>query len=124
MDSMISSLKSQFNDDSKLSFVFYLLHPKNMVSLGKDEFVSQVANVGERYEIEIFKSEVDTWYEMWYSPYREVPSSTSYGNDLQSLPPHLPQVIYPGIRKAVHFALVLPTTACSIERSFSTLRRV
>ena len=124
MDSMISSLKSRFNDDSKLSFVFHLLHPKNMVSLGKDEFVSQVAKVGERYEIENLKSEVDTWYEMWCSPHREVPSPTSYGNDLQSLLPHVPQVIYPGIRKAVHIALALPTTTCSIERIFSTLRRV
>ena len=75
-----------------------------MVSLGKDEFVFQVAKVGERYEIENFKSEVDTWYEMWCSPHREVPFSTSYGNDLQSLMPHLPQVIYPGIRKEMGIA--------------------
>ena len=34
VDSIISSLKSRFrfNDDSKLYFVFHLLHPKNMVN--------------------------------------------------------------------------------------------
>lgn len=116
LDSLITSLKSRFSEDSSIGFSLSRLHPKitrNNVFLKSD----QIKNITEKYGLENFEAEYTTWVATW--KIKEVSENVDFSellsNDCE---------FYPSIQKGLKIFLTLPPTSCSIERSFSTLRRV
>ncbi|KAG0429471.1 hypothetical protein HPB47_023613 [Ixodes persulcatus] len=83
-----------------------------------NEFVAPAEEVQNFYCIDNFKEESASWYEMWRNKTGDF-SSLSHPELLLRA-----QTFYPAVAKAVEVALTLPVTTCTIERSFSTLRRV
>ena len=73
------------------------------------------------YKLDNFVLEAITWYDMWKN--MNPPKPISPDLTLEELTiNHCP--VYPAIRHALLIALTLPSTTCTVERSFSTLRRV
>lgn len=121
LDSVNSSLEARFSDDNIPAFSLQFLHPSNMFKTSFGDFKSNVENFYEFYELENVGNEIELWHELWKS-------KTLKSDDLQKL--ELSEVIqeandfFPSIKLALNIAMALPCTTCTIERSFSTLRRV
>ena len=73
------------------------------------------------YELDNFVLEAITWYDMWKNTNPPIPISPDLTLEELTIN-HCP--FYPAIRHALLIALTLPSTTCTVERSFSTLRRV
>lgn len=65
-----------------------------------------------------FLTEATTWYEMWNNGTKPL-DSIEYLDLIE-----MSKDFYPAVADAIKIGATLPTTTCSIERSFSTLRRV
>lgn len=76
----------------------------------------------EVYEIDNFTAECDTWFDLWQNRQQQETAYALADMDLISVLDHTK--FFPAIAHALHLALALPATTCTIERSFSTLRRV
>ena len=125
LDSIISSLDVRFADQNKPAYSLMTIHPIQMLKLTKELFMVQARQVNEFYDIDNFLEQSSTWYDLWYN--RQHQQSESYTDvlkmDLTDVLDHHTQ-LFPGIQQALQIALALPATTCTIERSFSTLRRV
>ena len=114
LDSLISSLQSRFSDDTTTAFSISHLHPLNISKLNPEI----IRNIQEKYSIENFEAECHMWINMWKN-------KATVSNDIDFF-----KILdkdcqfFPAISKALRIFLSLPPTTCSIERSFSTLRRV
>lgn len=117
LDSLISSLSDRFSDTNKSSFSLFQLHPANMKKLSAMKFSAIASNIQEMYGIDNFEAEAKSWFEIWKAktnadlniPYFDLLQETKF---------------FPAIRTAIIIGLTLPATTCTVERTFSTLRRV
>lgn len=105
------------------------LHPTQMLKITKNTFLSEAKQLQEMYDIDNLIAECDTWYDLWMNRQTIYQSTACEGQgdawsnmDLIKVLDHTN--FFPGIRHAINIALALPATTCTIERSFSTLRRV
>lgn len=89
-----------------------------MKSLSLVEFAVFADELQEFYSIENFKEESISWYEMWHNKTRDTSELTYSELLLQA------KTFFPAVAKAIEVALALPVTTCTVERSFSTMRRV
>ncbi|XP_050515812.1 uncharacterized protein LOC126890699 [Diabrotica virgifera virgifera] len=118
LDSLISSLKSRFSEDSNIAFSLSLLHP---IYIEKDILLNSkdIKNIAEKYSFENFEAEYSTWVSMW----KMKPVTMSENVEFMELLIKNCEY-YPAIAKTIKIFLSIPPTTCSVERSFSTLRRV
>lgn len=86
--------------------------------MSRFEFAVLAEELQVFYSIENFKEEGISWYEMWRNKTRDS-SEITYSELL-----HQANTFFPAVAKAVEVALALPVTTCTVERSFSTMRRV
>ena len=119
LDSILASLKTRFDDSKFVPNRLLILHPTRAVTLSREEFKAEAEQIDNIYKIENFCMEALTWYDMW-----------KHSNELENVKNRsLDEIIiryckfYPAVRHALLIALTLPST-CTVERSFSTLRRV
>ena len=71
----------------------------------------------EVYKVDNFKLASVIWFDFW--------AIQSFQNTINEFTDLLPRtVFYPAVREALLILITLPTTTCTLERSFSTLRRV
>lgn len=118
MDSLIQSLDRRFGDSNTPYFNIFALHPREMLSLERGEFKRMLAPVKEMYGIDNLVEEALAWYDVQK---QQEPLS----NDCRGMIELVSQTtLFPAVRQAILIALTLPATSCSVERSFSTLRRV
>ena len=92
-----------------------------MKSLTKPQFLKLAANIEQfygKYLLDNFISEATTWYETWAEDDMDT-SKVEYIELLEKS-----KRFHPGIFQAIKIGLTLPVTACTVERPFSTLRRV
>ena len=76
-----------------------------------------MSTVNEVYKIDNFKFDSVFWFDFW--------AIQSFQNTIHEFTDLLPKtVFYPAVREALLILITLPTTTCTVERSFSTLRRV
>ena len=120
LDSIISSLETRFCVENKPAFSLLVLHPFLMTKLERLAFKDQARAIAEYYAFDNFIEESETWYDIWKC-------KTSKGEKTETMT--LCEVLdetnfFPMIKMAFLTALALPVTTCTIERSFSTLRRV
>ncbi|KAH7980865.1 hypothetical protein HPB49_019733 [Dermacentor silvarum] len=88
-----------------------------MKHLSSVEFAALAKELQYFYGIDKFKEEAISWYEMWCNKTGD-PSEITYCALL-----HQAKTFFPGVAKAIEAALALPITTCTVERSFSTMRR-
>ncbi|KAH7946409.1 hypothetical protein HPB49_024549 [Dermacentor silvarum] len=89
-----------------------------MKHLSRVEFAALAEELQCFYGIDNFKEEAISWYEMWCNKTGDPPEIT-YCELL-----HQAKTFFPGVAKAIEVALALPVTTCTVECSFSTMRRV
>lgn len=116
LDSLISSIESRFCDANSAQFNLTLLHPSKLYKLNRQQFKDTMSTINQVYHIDNFESEALSWFDFWKT--REYKSS----QDFLDLLPFTK--FYPAVRYALLVLLTLPATTCTVERSFSTLRRV
>ncbi|KAH6930013.1 hypothetical protein HPB50_007959 [Hyalomma asiaticum] len=118
LDSLTASLARRFSESNAKSFKLLQLHPAKMKCLSSVEFHAIAEDLQGFYGIENFKEEGISWYEMWRNKTGD-PSQITYAELLLQAKP-----FFPAVAKAIEVALALPVTTCTVERSFSTMRRL
>jgi Domain of unknown function (DUF4371)/hAT family C-terminal dimerisation region len=120
LDSIISSLRTRFSCTQGKAFSLLQLHPQDMNKLDKVSFLNVVENINNLYGdiLPNFTAEATTWYEMWKNKEitNKIPNCMTLIDEATTF--------YPAVSEALKIGMTLPATTCSIERSFSTLRRV
>ncbi|KAJ8894055.1 hypothetical protein PR048_006665 [Dryococelus australis] len=116
LDSIIASLVSRFSDCNNHIYSLLQLHPTQLVSLNKNYFENLVNTFQEVYHIDHFEDE------------SSIGTRKHHQGDMKddvSLVDLLEEAyLYPAINITMQITLSLPATKCTIERSFSTMRRV
>lgn len=116
LDSLIMSLESRFTDLNETPFKAILIHPTMMKNTKKDAFIKAMKELSQFYEIENLEAEARTWYDFWKN--KDCDEKVNL-NDLLT-----ETAFFPSVKKALLNYMTIPPTTCSVERSFSTLRRV
>ena len=117
MDSLIQSLESRFGESNTSYFHIFALHPREMQQTERDEFKHIVSSVKEMYGIDNLVEEALAWYDV----HKHKPLDD---NSLGMIELVKQTTMFPAVRKAILIALTLLATSCTVERYFSTLRRV
>ena len=115
LDSVICSLETRFSDDSWPQRHLFTLHPLHMKKCNRDKFKDAINCIERAYNIENLKEEAMSWFDFWEKN-NDIP------RQIVDLLVHTE--FYPSINYALLIALTLPVTSCTVERSFSNLRRV
>ncbi|CAH1108108.1 unnamed protein product [Psylliodes chrysocephalus] len=118
LDSLLVSLSERFSEEKDAPFSLFKLHPKYLKQLNKDEFIFIINNIKKMYGqfLDNFDAEAVLWYNV--NSNDESIATTEYIDLLNKCD------FFPSVKEAIKIGLTLPPTTCSIERSFSTLRRV
>lgn len=120
LDSLIQSISVRFSEETTNAFLLSGLHPVNMKVKEenmKNLLFSKKEEIAKVYEIDNFAEELETWFELWER--KEVSENLDFKDILAS-----EVTFFPAVKKAINIFLALPPTTATIERSFSTLRRV
>lgn len=121
LDSLATSLNTRFPNENSPAFSLLSIHPANMLAKTVDEMKTICTELANFYEIEHLQHEIEIWYELWK------------GKNLSAVELKNIQIcelyeeakdFFPSVKHALQIALAQPCTTCTIERSFSTLRRV
>ncbi|XP_060855554.1 zinc finger MYM-type protein 1-like [Metopolophium dirhodum] len=121
LDSLISSLERRFSDENIPAFSLLLLHPSNMLDMNTKEFKLKINDFANYYQIKDLESEAELWYNIW----KEKKLAKSKLSDMEiSEVVEETDIFFPKIKQALHISLAQLCTTCTIERPFSTLRRV
>ena len=86
----------------------------------RGEFKNIVSSIKEMYEIENLVEEALAWYDVQKHKGPLDDNALSLGM-IELLKE---TTLLPAVHKAILTALTLPATSCTVERSFSTMRRV
>lgn len=120
LDSIISSLQIRYSSTQEKAFSLLQLHPKEMSKLDKSSFLTVLEDINSLYGdvLPNFIPDATTWYEMW--------KNKNIANEITDCMSLIEEAtkFYPAVSEALKIGMTLPATTCSIERSFSTLRRV
>ena len=115
LDSIISSLEVRFSSDKSPAFSLTHFHPSNMRDASLEEWKESTSSCATFYNLEGINGERELWFKMW--------------NEVQEAPDIIEvlkksELFFPAIRKALLILLSQPCTTSTIERSFSSLRRI
>ena len=121
MDSLIQSLKSRFSETNTSAFTLYKLHPAQLEKANRSEYKALVQTIQQFYSFDNFEQEAMSWYDMQK---QELLSQSENLEELDFIDLVRHIEIYAAIRQAFITLLTLPATTCTVERLFSTLRRV
>ena len=117
MDSLIKSLESRFGESNTLYVHIFALHPREMQQIERDEFKHIGSSVKEMYGIDNLVEEALTWYDV--QKHKSLDDNSLGMIELMNQ-----TTLFPAVRKVILIALTLPATSCTVEKSFSTLRKV
>ncbi|XP_042913321.2 52 kDa repressor of the inhibitor of the protein kinase-like [Parasteatoda tepidariorum] len=121
LDSIISSLKDRFSSTQRKAFSLLQLHPNAMTKLEKASYLEVSKDIYTMYKDLLspnFITEATTWYEMWMNRDNSCESLEYVDLVVEATP------FYPALVEAMKIGLTLPATTCTIERTFSTMRRI
>ena len=117
LDSLITSWTTRFSAHHTVPFKIAWLIPAHLEKLSRLQFSNAVYKISSMYPIENVSVAAMTRYDHWSTQRDNKPA-----NVCDTM---LETTFYPATKEALIIILVtLPSTTCSIERSFSTLRRV
>nr|CAI5856035.1 unnamed protein product [Callosobruchus analis] len=109
IDSLISSLNIRFSQENTPAFALSRLHPLYMTKTSIADLHKNAESFQEFYNLDI-TGELNLWHNLWDI---EVVDLFKEAN-----------IFYPAVRKALIILSTIPCTTATVERSFSTLRRV
>ena len=91
-----------------------------MSKVDKMQFTLRTSEFGELYEIDNFTEQTCLWYDVW--------AKRNHTGDWEMHTIKLLSDVsispFQAVTQVIHIALALPATTFTIERSFSTLRRI
>ncbi|XP_068127350.1 52 kDa repressor of the inhibitor of the protein kinase-like [Hyperolius riggenbachi] len=122
LDSLISSLDNRFGEQNRVNFSLFALCPAQMSKMNRLDFATHIMEVNKVYEIENLNTEALTWFDMWSNKNIAKNTENVLKDGLAGLLTYTD--LFPAVREALLIALTLPVTTCTVERSFSTMRRV
>ena len=127
LDHLLSQMKNRSGKHQKSALLGLAIVPSVLVSLSPEETNANICQLAEQYSEDLpspqcLESELHCWRLKWQQ------QMTEHGE--KSLPTTLANTLgqvsslFPIIRAVVHLLATLPVTTCSVERSFSALRRI
>ncbi|KAJ8949879.1 hypothetical protein NQ318_010513 [Aromia moschata] len=119
LDSFINSLENRFSDDKKPAFALHVLHPYLMNTLKELKIVTK--DIAAFYNIRDLPIETELWFSLWKN--KDLQKEELKALDLVDVLKETEQ-LFPHTRQALMICLAQPCTTATIERAFSTLRRV
>ena len=121
IDSLIMSLEQRFSEENLPAYSLLTLHPHVMLDMTYEDFLKKTESFYSYYNLHGFLDEAELWYNQWKE--RNISKAELKEIELAALIKET-QLFYPAIKQALLISLSQPCTTCTIERSFSTLRRV
>lgn len=121
LDSLLSSLNDRFSENNTPAFSLLLLHPANMLKIPLEDLKSKIEDFASFYSLENINSEIELWHKVWAD--KNLASISLENMELCEVEKET-NIFFPTIKRALHISMALPCTTCTVERSFSTLRRV
>lgn len=120
LDSLIASLNVRFAEANSPAFSLLLLHPANMLKQSMETLKSKANEIGNFYKLNLM-GEIELWYNVWAA--KKLSNDQLKDLELSDVAKEA-ETCFPQVKRALHIAIAQPCTTCTIERSFSTLRRV
>ena len=122
LDSIISSLNIRFSQEHTPAFALTRLHPLYMLNMNISDVKENAKYFTQFYQLENITAEIDLWYSLWK---KEKNKSEEKLKDIEIIDLlNETDVFYPIITQALLILITIPCTTATVERSFSTLRRV
>jgi hypothetical protein len=121
LDSFLQSLEERFSAENQHGRDFYMLLPSTIKSIQKDKYNDAILRIENFYGadyIGMLSVEADIWFHFWNNSKENITDL-----DFPALL-NFHCTLFPSIKKAIMIAVSLPATTCTVERSFSTMRRV
>lgn len=116
MDSLITALQSRFSENNDVITSLSYLLPHEAILAEKEDYMIHMKKIQEFYGLDNFCVQADTWFEVQRAKTEHEPIGAVELLD-QTL-------CFPAVKQALLMYITLPATTCTVERSFSTLRRV
>lgn len=121
LDSLISALNIRFAESNTPAFSLLLLHPANMLKGTLENLKSKANDFAKFYHLDGLGNEIELWRNVWIK--KELTDDQLSDLELCEVAKEA-DAFFPQIKRALHIAISQPCTTCTIERTFSTLRRV
>uniref|UniRef100_A0A8D8ZFX7 52 kDa repressor of the inhibitor of the protein kinase n=1 Tax=Cacopsylla melanoneura TaxID=428564 RepID=A0A8D8ZFX7_9HEMI len=121
LDSLIMSLGLRFSETNLPAYSILQLHPYHMLQISSQQMKSRVQTISAFYEIEGLEYEIELWRKLWvdkgltYDVLKDIDLIDCYKEC---------SAYFPSVKTCLAISLAQPCTTSSVERSFSTLRRV
>nr|CAI5865087.1 unnamed protein product [Callosobruchus analis] len=120
IDSLISSLNIRFSQENTPAFALSRLHPLYMTKTSTADLHKNAESFQEFYNLDI-TGELNLWHNLWVTK----ALSDDQLKDIEVVDLFKEaNIFYPAVRKALIILSTIPCTTATVERSFSTLRRV
>ncbi|CAG9557708.1 unnamed protein product [Danaus chrysippus] len=119
LDSLSSSLEARFSRQHSPAFKLSLLHPTQIIKITVPKLQKCMEEVSDFYELEGITSEAELWRTFWINKQQQDFENIEIAELIQEA-----DSFYPKVKIALEILLAMPYSTATIERSFSTLRRV
>ncbi|XP_044754788.1 zinc finger MYM-type protein 1-like isoform X1 [Coccinella septempunctata] len=120
IDSLISSLNIRFSQENTPAFALSKLHPLYMTKTSITDLHKNAESFQEFYNLDI-TGELNLWHNLWVK--KALTDDQLRDIEVVDLFNEA-NIFYPAVRKALIILSTIPCTTATVERSFSTLRRV
>lgn len=121
LDSLISSLNVRFSEANTPAFSLSILHPSYMLSINAKELGTVAKSFTDFYDLVEVYGELDLWRNLWEQ--KNLPPDSLKDIEVAALLEEA-NIFFPATRRALLILSAFPATTATVERSFSTLRRV
>lgn len=117
LDSIITSLEVRFAEENTPSFALSKLHPAQMQKMTTENLKQTCESIAQFYDLPNIKNEIELWQQLWHD--RLNLTNLTVVDVLKET-----NSFFPETEKALKILIALPCTTCTVERSFSSLRRL
>lgn len=117
LDSIITSLEVRFAEENTPSFALSNLHPAHMQKMTTENLQQTCESIAQFYDLPNIKNEIELWQQLWHD--RPNLTNLTVVDVLKET-----HSFFPETEKALKILIALPCTTCTVERSFSSLRRL
>ncbi|XP_060133298.1 52 kDa repressor of the inhibitor of the protein kinase-like [Zootoca vivipara] len=121
LDSLTLSLNVRFSHENTPAFALSHLHPSYMLQMASKDLEENAKSFMEFYELGGISAELGLWYDLWKK--KDLAADTLKDIEVAALLEEANR-FYPTTRHALLILSAFPSTTATVERSFSTLRRV
>lgn len=117
LDSIITSLEIRFSEENTPALALSKLHPAQMQKMSVENLTETCETISQFYDLPTIKYDIELWHQLWNN--KSNPTNLTVVDVLKEA-----KIFFPGTEKALKILIALPCTTCTVERSFSSLRRL